>query len=469
MDYFLFLMQDLAYKVLAIGAFILPLCMIYKKKYQKLDWIILWILPLVFDQVYVIGVVIFGGLGMPVVSSIEILSIFTLVSTIIWNVVRKKGLKDQIGLYLLIHVEGIIFSLGFSKILLVATKPSHMTSYIVLLFLLLFQIGLAAHNGRFIQLVRREKRSILFFLFLLIVISGVYFYQIIYLHFFSGQAVRIIVEGSQTELNSVRLSSSVKLFFGFLGAVMVLAVIVGRYLWLSASYKEKKAREQELQNYIEIMEVMQTDIRKIHHDYKNLITALGGYLYEEEDGVDIPGLKAYYLENVLIQKETELKTINLSKLQKIKILELKGLLAAKLIKASQQSIQVSLEMEDSIEQLPMDKLDLTRMLGILLDNAIEATAPCKDPEIRVAFIKNKGITLLIIENTTENKHISLTDLNRSGFSTKGSGRGLGLHTLSEIIDKYDQVYQETTVMEGNFQQRITFQDANFEGKEVRFL
>jgi two-component system sensor histidine kinase AgrC len=136
-------------------------------------------------------------------------------------------------------------------------------------------------------------------------------------------------------------------------------------------------------------------------------------------------------------------------------------LAAKLIKASQQSIKVSLEIQDTISKLPVDKLDLSRMVGILMDNAIEAAAQCDHSEIRVALIKKEKLSLIIIENTTKPHTFSLAELKQTGVSTKGSKRGLGLHTLSEIIEKYAHIYQETTLEENCFQQKIIFQDPDF--------
>jgi len=290
-------------------------------------------------------------------------------------------------------------------------------------------------------------------------ITGIYFTQLIYPIFFANESTEIIYDGSgNTAISTDALFLFVKVLFAFLTIFFIITVIVIRYHLLSRRLKEKIQKEQEQENYITTLEVLQTDIRKIHHDYKNLITALGGYLYDNDDNVDIKGLKTYYMENIIVQKDVELKTINLSKLQKLKIPEIKGLLAAKLIQASQQSIKVVIEVQDIIEHIPIDIVDLTRVIGNLLDNAIEATMECQNPEIRIAFICNQNIIVIIVENSTISTVLPGMQIFETGFSTKGKGRGLGLSNILDILRQYPYVFQETKLENGYFQQKIVFQE-----------
>lgn len=76
-------------------------------------------------------------------------------------------------------------------------------------------------------------------------------------------------------------------------------------------------------------------------------------------------------------------------------------------------------------------VQITRILGILLDNAIEASLESNHPQI--SFItKNDQI---IIQNTTSAKKINLKRIYNNGYSTKDSHSGLGLATVQKIVTK----------------------------------
>ncbi|MFR3948966.1 MAG: GHKL domain-containing protein [Ruminococcus sp.] len=83
----------------------------------------------------------------------------------------------------------------------------------------------------------------------------------------------------------------------------------------------------------------------------------------------------------------------------IKITELKSILSSKLLYAIELNIDVSIEVTDEVISLPMNTLDLCRIAGIFLDNAIEATLETAYPSIRFALINLDAEYIFIISNT----------------------------------------------------------------------
>jgi len=81
--------------------------------------------------------------------------------------------------------------------------------------------------------------------------------------------------------------------------------------------------------------------------------------------------------------------------------------------------------------------EFTRILGILLDNAIEATSECKDKIINVYIRNDFNIKrqLLIIENTYNNKNVDIERIFEKGYSTKDKNTGLGLWEVRQILKK----------------------------------
>ena len=456
----LILLIDLLNSVLMVSTFLLPFCIIYRSNCTIGDRIILWISPVVLYNVFT-GVIIPIFLSHAVTfSSMEIFSIIAFFTTIVWWVFKNKRLQNFMEILLLLHIEALLMSWVLSKVVFsIMRNYVFMVNFAVLLLVMIIQVGIIPGNKKGVALAYQNNVGGILRKVLFAGIGGIYFYQLILPYFLIGESASIIYGGYERgNITQDTLSVFVKILLVLLAISIVVAIITIRYHFLKVGLKEKTLRERELKNYIHTMEMMQTDIQRIHHDYKNLIVALGGYLYDEDEAVDIQGLRSYYQKNILIQKETELKTINLSKLQKLNILEIKGLLAAKLIQASQQSIQIFVEIQENIESIPMDKLDLSRVVGILLDNAIEAAAECEQPEIRIAFIQNDNAVVFIVENSTLAVNIPIAQLHQKAFSTKGRQRGLGLSNVWAILEQYPNIYQETELKNGRFQQRIIFQN-----------
>ena len=90
--------------------------------------------------------------------------------------------------------------------------------------------------------------------------------------------------------------------------------------------------------------------------------------------------------------------------------------------------------------------EFTRVLGILMDNAIEAAKECDDKIINVTFRKDsrKHMQLLIIENTYTNKDVNTDKIFEKGYSTKKGNTGLGLWEVRQILKKNDNLNLFTT-------------------------
>lgn len=102
----------------------------------------------------------------------------------------------------------------------------------------------------------------------------------------------------------------------------------------------------------------------------------------------------------------------------------------------------------------MNIIDLSRILGILLDNAIEASKESLEFKLKLAFIKTEKAIIIVISNSYKEKNISLNKIFKPNYSTKGSGRGLGLNNLKKIIDDYDNVFLETKMIDNYFIQEL---------------
>jgi len=127
---------------------------------------------------------------------------------------------------------------------------------------------------------------------------------------------------------------------------------------------------------------------------------------------------------------------------------------------SKLNIDVSIEVTDEVISLPMNTLDLCRIAGIFLDNAIEATLETAYPSIRFALINLDAEYIFIISNTFLDKGIPYATLAKPNVSTKGHNRGIGLYNAHEIISKYNHVFLDTEIQDKYFVQRLQVSKKN---------
>jgi len=94
-------------------------------------------------------------------------------------------------------------------------------------------------------------------------------------------------------------------------------------------------------------------------------------------------------------------------------------------------------------------------MGVLLDNAIDASINTSEPFISLTIIKNDDGLVVNIMNSIEENNIDTEMIFKKGYSTKGEGRGFGLSIVYEIIQKYKELELLTRVEDKLFIQELS--------------
>ena len=86
------------------------------------------------------------------------------------------------------------------------------------------------------------------------------------------------------------------------------------------------------------------------------------------------------------------------------------------------------------------------MLGIRLDNSIEAAKECEEKIINVKFYddESRDRQLVIIENTYANKDVDTIKIFEKDYTTKEHNTGLGLWEVNKILNKHNNLSLFTT-------------------------
>ena len=247
-------------------------------------------------------------------------------------------------------------------------------------------------------------------------------------------------------------SSYIRLLSVITGLIFILlctyiTVSVLKNIKLETNNKIESAKLEQQKKYILSLEENNNEIRKFKHDFNNIILGLDGYI--NNDDFDKEKLKKYFNSTIMnFNNNIELNNIVIAKLNSIKVSSLKSLITNKVLVAQNNNIDVDINIEGEIHDFYTDEMQLSRILGILLDNAIEASLEVPDDKkIEMNIIQIDKTTDIQISNTFNNTGTPITDFNKEGFSTKGTNRGLGLSSAREIANKLNMLLN--TEIDGN--------------------
>lgn len=217
------------------------------------------------------------------------------------------------------------------------------------------------------------------------------------------------------------------------------------------AYKHRMAQFENLRTYTDRLEESYGVMRKFKHDYMNILSTLSGFLNEN----DMESLREYYGERILpISRAFTESDTKLGTLSNIKNTALKSLLSSKFVYMMETGIKAEIELMEPINDLNMDCLDLSRILGILLDNALEAAIETEEKEVHFCmFYKDKDL-YLIIQNTALPPTYAISELRSHEISTKGENRGIGLFNVEMILKSYKNAIWNTTYEEPYFTQEL---------------
>lgn len=188
---------------------------------------------------------------------------------------------------------------------------------------------------------------------------------------------------------------------------------------------------QSAEEYNNTLRILHDNVRGFKHDFDNIVTTIGGYIRTN----DMKGLENYY-----VQLEDDCQRVNNLYILNPEVINNDGiynLLTKKYNEAESEDIKVNISFLLDLNTLNMKIYEFARILGILLDNAIEASKECEEKLINLTFRNDSknNRQLIIIENTYNNKDVDTERIFEKGISGKENHTGLGLWEVRKIVKK----------------------------------
>lgn len=236
--------------------------------------------------------------------------------------------------------------------------------------------------------------------------------------------------------------------------IMILSLLVyfvfSMYSILRTNKLEQTAKDLETEKiYNKTLSILHDNIRCFKHDFNNIVQVIGGYI----DLNDMNRLNKYYQS---LLKECKLNNnLNLLNPQTINNPSIYSLLNNKYYQALQYGITMNFEIFSDLSTINFNIYEFTRILGILLDNAIEAANETTEKIIEIQFKSDSKKQLFIIENSCADNNISTTKIFEKGYSTKKNNSGIGLWKVHNILSKNTNIDLFTTVKNNKFKQELS--------------
>ena len=253
-------------------------------------------------------------------------------------------------------------------------------------------------------------------------------------------------------------SQTVPVLLLFPALCLILLWMQYPFLWLlyqTACYRDNAAFARKenaaLISYYQEREKNLAAMSELRHDMKNIFLTMGEFVNRSQD----PEMKEFFWNKIYpYSTETIRKSELFSALCQIPSEPLRAFLYLKLFQASHRQVKLKPEIHIFPEcfRIGMNIIDLTRILGILLDNAADETAMLSEGYLEIKISNDEtGCTYFIKNPVTDDRQKSGI---QAGVTSKGEGHGYGLCIIRQLLEQYPSVSLNTVLRDGFYIQSL---------------
>lgn len=264
-------------------------------------------------------------------------------------------------------------------------------------------------------------------------------------------AINIIQILSALTVTAFSLATGGHAFMGLweqlLLSATTLIVIWGAALDIREAFSARKVAGEAdmLEDAYGKLEELNSTLRAQRHDFMNHLQVVYSLIELGEHAS-----ASEYIEKVYgdIQRVSRaLKTAHPA---------INALLAAKLSDCEERGVRVEMTIGSAWQSLPVPGWEMCRVLGNLIDNGMDALSGTENARMTIALHENLHEYSFRIANNGPKIPDSLMErIFVSGFSTKSSGRGMGLAIVKEILEEHGgSIHLSSTDEETAFTGRI---------------
>lgn len=360
-----------------------------------------------------------------IIKTILLCTLFMITFKVLFNITYGKSLLGSI-IYAILSMISDLATLGIATKIIDINKDYYYSyiagsifgNVLVSVLTIIIILILKKPLKKLIKYNFSTNKKIIFVSILTLISIAIFFYSLISTFKFSDNIARYLV---------------------------VISTLIAILFYLFKQKIENEAISKKYDELLNIMKNYEDDIeeqRTMIHETRNELMTIKCKIEDKSEVEEV----IEYIDSILDDK----KSSNMSKYSKFKYLPsngIKGFFYYKFMEAEKREIKVSVNISKKIEDSFLRDLDtklfkdLVRMIGVYLDNAIEASYESKDKKLGIEIYLIKGDIEIIISNTFENE-VNIEKLGKEKFTTKGKNHGHGLLLVKHIL-------RNNTIFEAN--------------------
>lgn len=240
--------------------------------------------------------------------------------------------------------------------------------------------------------------------------------------------------------------------------VITMLIVIGfcivglTLLKQKAQIEETTSKYLQLANYSDVTNDLLEDYRIVAHEHKNQLSVLRSMANpNDKDLID-------YIDD-LLEKRDKIRYSWLGQLNHLPISGLKGLINYKLMEMEQKKLNININvskevMKTKLRDLSLQEKDkLYSIIGVYLDNMIQAAENSSKKEVSIEIYKEKNDIVFLLANSYSGK-IDLEKLDSYGYTTKGKNHGVGLHIVKKIMEEETIFSQSRNILDDYYIQEL---------------
>ena len=209
---------------------------------------------------------------------------------------------------------------------------------------------------------------------------------------------------------------------------------------------------REYDKLLEFMTTFENEIEKqriLRHEIKNEFRTIKAKICDKQESKEI----IEYIDEIVNDKYE----VNKEKYAKFGYLPangIKGLCYFKMQEAEDKGLNISINISKKVKESTVYNLnvkeqrDFGRILGVFLDNSIEASVESEGKKLGIEAYVNTDKEFKLIISNTYNNEIDKTKIGLESFSTKGKNRGHGLLLVKQLVGK-NNIFETKTEIQDN--------------------
>ncbi|ETY73403.1 sensor histidine kinase [Lactiplantibacillus fabifermentans] len=225
----------------------------------------------------------------------------------------------------------------------------------------------------------------------------------------------------------------------------IACLVFGIITFYLVSNKNSRLTDAQLLNevsqYNAVLSHHNQQLHLFKHDYQNILLSMAQYIQHD----DMPGLKTYFEQAVWPNSQELNIGDSPAQLRYLKAPAVSGLIYSKFEAAAAQQVTLAITALQPIQLPAVNQVNVVRILGNLLDNAIDAASQANHQvQLAIVVTPQQAVRFQVKNQIPATTTIDLQRISKNRFTTKPGHFGYGLSSIAQLTNKQVKVSYEVT-------------------------